>query len=342
MSLSTGIDLPETFKGRVLKDIRFQGQAVRYLQNAITSERLASTYLFTGPEGAGKEKTAIAFAKALNCEHKKSAPCQTRDCEEPDSCDECSTCKRMDSLNHPDLIVLKPQGKAYLIRLDDVRLLQKRMALKPYEARMKIGLVLNADNMNEESQNALLKLLEEPPAKSILILTSQEPKHLLSTIVSRCQKVRFSSLKREDIERLLIKDYEIKSDYSKVLSRLSGGGVSEALGFDKDDREDKIQWFFKGDLPIYELLGGMPDYSDRPRINRKSDYELYHLRSIEFRQNSYQKMRTILEASRQKPFYDQHRYDDLFDVYITKFNGNSDGFIEWYKKNYPQVYLELF
>jgi len=93
---------------------------------------------------------------------------------------------------------------------------------------------------------------------------------------------------------------------------------------------------------IFELLGGMPDYSDRPRINRKSDYELYHLRSIEFRQNSYQKMRTILEASRQKPFYDQHRYDDLFDVYITKFNGNSDGFIKWYKKNYPQVYLEFF
>jgi len=93
---------------------------------------------------------------------------------------------------------------------------------------------------------------------------------------------------------------------------------------------------------IFELLGGMPDHSDRPRINRKSDYELYHLRSIEFRQNSYQKMTTILEASRQKPFYDQHRYDDLFDVYITKFNGNSDGFIKWYKKNYPQVYLELF
>ncbi len=170
----------------------------------------------------------------------------------------------MDSLSHPDLIVLKPQGKTYLIRLDDVRLLQKRMALTPYEARIKIGLVLNADNMNEESQNALLKLLEEPPPNSVLILISQEPQHLLPTIISRCQEVKFSPLKREDIERLLTEDYGIKPDYSKVLSRISRGSLSQALESERDDREDKIQSFLKEDIPIYELLKGVPrDEMDR-------------------------------------------------------------------------------
>ncbi len=93
---------------------------------------------------------------------------------------------------------------------------------------------------------------------------------------------------------------------------------------------------------IFELLGGTPDYSERPRINRKHDYELFGLRTLEYRQTPYQKMRTILEASRQRPFYDYHRYDDLFEVYVSKFNGKSDEFIQWYKKEYPEVYLQLF
>jgi hypothetical protein len=93
---------------------------------------------------------------------------------------------------------------------------------------------------------------------------------------------------------------------------------------------------------IFELLGGMPDYSHRSRINRKSDYELFHMRSVGYTQSSYQKVKTILEASKQKPFYDQHRYDELFEIYVTRFNGDSDGFIKWYKQEYPGIYLQLF
>ena len=93
---------------------------------------------------------------------------------------------------------------------------------------------------------------------------------------------------------------------------------------------------------IFELLGGMPNYSDRSKINRKNDYQLFHLRSVLYSQNSYQKLKTILDASKQEPFYGHHHYDDLFEKYVTEFNGNADGFIEWYKSEYPSIYLQLF
>jgi len=93
---------------------------------------------------------------------------------------------------------------------------------------------------------------------------------------------------------------------------------------------------------IFELLGGLPDYSHRKIINRKSDYFLDDLRSLQYLQTPYQKMRTILEAARYKPYSDYHNHDDLFEVYASKYNGNPEGFIQWYKNKYPEVYSGLF
>lgn len=93
---------------------------------------------------------------------------------------------------------------------------------------------------------------------------------------------------------------------------------------------------------IFELLGRTPNYRERPRINRNTDYSLSDLRSLHYTQTNFQKLQTILEASRQKPFYDYHHFDDLFEAYVSNFNGNPDEFIHWYKSEYPEVYLQLF
>jgi hypothetical protein len=93
---------------------------------------------------------------------------------------------------------------------------------------------------------------------------------------------------------------------------------------------------------IFELLGGMPDYRDRARINRTGDYVLCHLRELQFKQNDYHKMRTILEASRQEPFCRYHNYDDLEEVYTSECNSTPAEFIMWYKQTYPRAYLQLF
>lgn len=93
---------------------------------------------------------------------------------------------------------------------------------------------------------------------------------------------------------------------------------------------------------IFELLGRLPDYSSRRAMNRKDDYCLSGLRTFQYQQTPYQKMRTIIEASHYKPYCDHHKYEDLEEVYYSKYNGNASGFLEWYKEHYPKVYCEIF
>jgi hypothetical protein len=93
---------------------------------------------------------------------------------------------------------------------------------------------------------------------------------------------------------------------------------------------------------VLELLGQVPDYSHRRALNRNDDYYLSGLRTLQYRQTPYQKMRTIIEAAHHKPYCDYHRSADLEEVYHSKFNGNSAAFVEWYKKQYTNVYCEIF
>jgi hypothetical protein len=93
---------------------------------------------------------------------------------------------------------------------------------------------------------------------------------------------------------------------------------------------------------VFELLGHVPNYSSRRALNRNDDYYLSGLRTLKYCQNPYQKMRTIIEAAHYKPYCDYHKSDYLYDVYISEYNGNSTGFLEWYKKEYPHVYCEIF
>jgi hypothetical protein len=91
-----------------------------------------------------------------------------------------------------------------------------------------------------------------------------------------------------------------------------------------------------------ELLGCLPDYTNRKALNRKDDYFLCGLRSLRYTQTPYQRMRTIIEAARYKPYSDYHRSEDLYEEYVTRYNGNSRAFLDWYKKKYPAAYAEIF
>lgn len=93
---------------------------------------------------------------------------------------------------------------------------------------------------------------------------------------------------------------------------------------------------------IFELLGGVPDYSRRKVINRSNDYMLNEMRTLQYSQSPFQRMRTILKASQFQPFCNHHKHDYLFNIYVAKYNGNPEGFIDWYKDKYPEVYLKLF
>ncbi len=93
---------------------------------------------------------------------------------------------------------------------------------------------------------------------------------------------------------------------------------------------------------VFELLGEVPNYSDRRVLNRNDDYFLSRLRCLYYSQTLSQKVRTIIEAARYKPYCDYHKSDCLHEVFVSQYHGNVEGFLEWYKKKYPRVYCDLF
>ncbi len=166
------------------------GQAgVALLQRSLARGRLGHAYLFTGVELAELERVARTLAKTLLCQQ----PTRSAERMPVDCCERCSACRRVDSGAHPDVHWIRPESKLRVITIDQVRTLSREMFLKPHEAAWKVGIMVDADCLNLQAANALLKTLEEPPSRSLLVLLSREPARLLETIVSRCLRVHFAS-----------------------------------------------------------------------------------------------------------------------------------------------------
>ncbi|MBM3251728.1 MAG: DNA polymerase III subunit delta' [Candidatus Omnitrophica bacterium] len=199
------------------KKIIGQEKAINFLLQSIKNNKLASSYLFIGPEGVGKALVAQEFAKLLNCQK-----------DNLDACDSCSSCLKIDNRNHPDIHWLE-KNESGVIKIEDIRQLGQEINLKPYEAKKKVFIINEAHAMNAEASNALLKTLEEPPKDSILILTTNSAERMFSTIVSRCQKVFFSSINIEELKLILERDYHLKVSASHYLARFTEGRLGKSL-----------------------------------------------------------------------------------------------------------------
>ena len=170
-------------------DFPEQTRVVQLLQRSLERGRLAHAYLFSGNDLDELEAVAKTVAKTLNCQ---SPPRKSAAGLPLDSCDKCSSCRRTDSCNHPDISWLRPESKSRIITIDQVRELLQTVNLKPTEAEFKVAILVAADRLKVEAANAFLKTLEEPPKKSILILLTTEPQRILETIVSRCLRLNFA------------------------------------------------------------------------------------------------------------------------------------------------------
>ncbi|MDP3790850.1 MAG: DNA polymerase III subunit delta' [Candidatus Omnitrophota bacterium] len=206
-------------------DIKGQDSAVSFLKTSLKNNKLSHAYIFCGPGGIGKALTAVNFAKAIVCQNAVSY--------EP--CDKCPSCKKIDNLSHPDVSILKAEKDRGTIKIDDIRKLIKDIYLRPFEAKKKVYIIDQAQDMKHEAANALLKTLEEPPTDSILILITDNLKALFHTIVSRSQVVRFYPLKPDQIKELLIGQYSLDEKSAHVLSRLSCGRLGEAVKYNDED-----------------------------------------------------------------------------------------------------------
>lgn len=218
---------------------------VEQFRQALAHGRLASTFLFVGPPGIGKRSFADKLAQSLLCPH-----------TDPHSlvpCGACDSCVQAAAGTHPDLIVIrKPADKSFIPLAafvgDDNRRMRDGLchdiALKPFMGGRKVAIIDDADHLNEESANALLKTLEEPPPRSVLILIGTSADRQLPTIRSRAQTIRFRPLPADDVARILL-DERLASDESQArrMAEFSSGSVMQAV-----DLADEQLWTFRAKL----------------------------------------------------------------------------------------------
>jgi DNA polymerase-3 subunit delta' len=206
-------------------------QVVEQFRRAIRGGRLASTFLFVGPAGIGKRKFALKLAQAMLCEVSRE--------EQLDACGTCPACQQVTALTHPDLeVVAKPKDKSFIpieffIGDREHRMregLCHNIGLKPFRGGRKIAVIDDADFLNQEGANCLLKTLEEPPPKSVIILIGTSEQKQLPTIRSRCQVVRFRPLPERMVTDLLVSQKLVEDPrMAERLAALSGGSVERAL-----------------------------------------------------------------------------------------------------------------
>ena len=201
-------------------DIPGQERAFRLFGRMMKRGLLAHAYLLAGPSGAGKEALALSIAKLLLCEHPYLGE------DHPRPCGSCAGCIKFEHRTHPDLEILKPQGA--MIKLDQVRDLQKALSFSPLDSRRRVCLILEAQKINLPSANALLKTLEEPPDRNHLILTATSVRALLPTIVSRCHVIHCEGLSVSAITEHIKGEGLCPSGLVQSLARFSEGSISKA------------------------------------------------------------------------------------------------------------------
>lgn len=189
------------------------------LRQALQSNRVAHAYLFEGPDGIGKRLMGLALARALLCPNGTG-------------CGDCPSCRKVDHNNHPDLHLLDSDDA--IIKIDQVRALQQQISLRPLEGTYRICLIDGAEQFNPAAANALLKTLEEPQPNTVIILLSSQPEMLLVTIRSRCQRLPFQRLPKQQLADILADRLELGETEAAVLAALSNGSFKKALGQNRE------------------------------------------------------------------------------------------------------------
>ncbi|HZS04852.1 MAG TPA: DNA polymerase III subunit delta' [Blastocatellia bacterium] len=230
------------------------------LQRLLQRGQFGTTLIFAGPEGVGKRQFALTLAKAANCQGAKAV----KDAGYPlDSCDECPMCRRIEAGSCGDVAQVRPDGA--FIKIAQTRALAEEVQFRPREGRQRFFLIDEADKLREEAANSLLKTLEEPPATSTIILITSRPDALLITIRSRAQRLNFTPLSVEEMERYLAANYKRPAPDTALLARITGGRIGQATAIDISEyRQERREL-----LAIIELLAAG---DSRYRLLKAAEY----------------------------------------------------------------------
>lgn len=223
-----------------MKFAEFSGneRIVSYFRKAIERGSMAHAFLFSGTDGVGKATLARLVSKTLLCRNRT-----------PDGpCDECPSCHKFDSGNHPDFHAYEPEGLYF--KIEEVRNVIHQVSLKPVESRYKTFLLEGADAMRDEAANALLKVLEEPPGETVIFLVTETAESLLPTIRSRCQHFPFQPLQPLELERCLLLMGHSKEE-AAAQARFSHGSLGRAISLNVEqygEMRDRVVLALEGAL----------------------------------------------------------------------------------------------
>ena len=194
--------------------------AEEMLRQHITTGQLRHAYLFSGPRGVGRRSLALRFAQAINC---------TQPPAPGEPCRECRICRQIEAMQQADLNILQSAQEGDTLKVDNVRELQHMLSLAPYESNYRVALLLRFEEANESAQNALLKTLEEPNPRVVLLATADDPENLLPTITSRCELMRLRPMAPAVLSARLQDMRELEISQADLIAQIAGGRPGYAL-----------------------------------------------------------------------------------------------------------------
>lgn len=221
---------------------------IGHMKKSIAADKVTHAYILHGEDKSGKMMLAEAFAAALQC-----------DTEGPEPCLQCHSCKQAISRNHPDIIYIQ-HNKPNTISVEDIRQqLNNTAAVRPYAGKYKIYIVDEAEKMNVQAQNALLKTIEEPPEYAVILLLTTNAEAFLPTILSRCMMLRLQAVSDDKMISFLMKQYQIPDYQAEICAAFAQGNVGKAIDLAnskdfnglKDDMLETVKRV--RDLEVYEL-----------------------------------------------------------------------------------------
>ena len=278
------------------EEIRGNTPLVEQLRRSAASGRSSHAYLFLGGAGAGKRLIANTFAKALQCEGEKRP------------CDSCKSCHAFNHGNHPDVIYFQPlkNGKTYTI--EDVReQLLETVDLKPFQYEKKIYIIEKADTLNIQSQNALLRTLEEPPAHAVFLLLAERAEAFLPTILSRVVVMKIRPLSAETIADYLMQAGHLAEE-SHILSAYAQGRIGQALELVEDEGFREMR------QDILGKLEALPSMSEGDAYLLAKDFEVYKndLRFLDIMELWYRDLLTAKSLREEGYLIQRDKKDAIF------------------------------
>ena len=242
------------------QDILGHEQIIEHLQNAIKTDKVSHAYILDGPDMSGKKMIADAFSRTLECEKKGTEPCM-----------ECHSCKQALGKNQPDIIYLQHE-KPNTISVDDIRSqINNDIGVKPYSSPYKVYIVDEAEKMNVQAQNALLKTIEEPPAYAVILLLTNNAEIFLPTILSRCVRLSLKAVPDEKIKAYLMENYEVPDYKADVCVAFAQGNVGKAIELAESEDFNEIK---NSALQLIKRLDDIELYEMTEAVKQISNYKL--------------------------------------------------------------------